>query len=67
MFRGPVKPRGQVHFKLTDARRMFQAGADKVVYCRATDQLIGYKTGQGETPPTEPANSWDAVLPDAPK
>ena len=53
-------------FKLRNARRMFAAGADRIEFDSATGLLTGYKTGKAETPPTE-ANSWDAVLPDAPK
>jgi hypothetical protein len=58
----PTKPRGPSRWRMRDARRLFQAGAERVEI-DPSGRLIGYKHA-GETSASR-KNPWDEVLANA--
>jgi hypothetical protein len=58
----PAKPRGPSRFRKREARRLFEAGAERVEFDPVTGRLIGYKHAD-ET--LAARNSWDEVLTNA--
>jgi hypothetical protein len=50
------KTRGPNRFRKREARRLFEAGAERVEFDPKTGRLIGYRQAETATPP---ANEWD--------
>jgi hypothetical protein len=55
----PTKPRGPSRFRKREARRLFEAGAERVEFDPTTGRLIGYRH-QGEN--SAPGTEWDAAM-----
>jgi hypothetical protein len=63
MLRKASKPRGPNRFRKREARRLFEAGAERVEFDPVTGRLIGYRHAT-ETR-ASPKSSWDEILTDA--
>jgi hypothetical protein len=63
MSKKPTTPRGPNRFRKREARRLFEAGAERVEFDPVTGRLIGYKHAGEMLASCE--NSWDEVLANA--
>jgi hypothetical protein len=58
-----IKPRGPNRFRKREARRLFEAGAERVEFDPKTGRLIGYRQDDTRTndPPSK-TSEWDKAL-----